>query len=206
MYKHRISTASLVAAILAASCIGTSGADVLDHTKFVAENVSSISAEFVQEKHMKILSKPLVSGGIFLFKAPDSLRWEYRYPVQSALLMHNGKTKRYTLRNGTVTEDAGAHLQSLQVVLEEITRWVKGRFDEDPAFTVRQEPGLKIVLSPKDKDLALIIQRIELFFSDRPGIMKSVVIYEGEDSFTRIEFKDVVLNQPLDDSLFLEFR
>jgi outer membrane lipoprotein-sorting protein len=206
MNKHQISTALLVAAILVASCIGISGADVSDHTKFVAENISSISAGFIQEKHMKILSRPLVSGGTFLFKAPDSLRWEYRYPVQSVLLMHNGKTKRYTRRNGTITEDAGAHLQSLQVVLEEITRWLKGRFDEDPAFTVRQEPGLKIVLSPKEKNLALIIQRIELFFSDQPGIMKSVVIYEGEDSFTRIEFKDVVLNQPLDDSLFREFR
>jgi len=154
---------------------------------------------------MKILSRPLVSGGSFHFKAPSSLRWEYRYPVQSVLLAHDGTTRRYIRRNGTIIEDSGAHLQSLHVVLEEITRWLKGRFDENPSFTVRQEPGPKIVLSPKEKSLALMIQRIELIFSEHPGIMKSVVIYEGEDSFTRLDFKNVILNQPLADSLFNKF-
>jgi outer membrane lipoprotein carrier protein len=182
-----------------------SRADVSEDRRLFAEKLSSISAEFVQEKHMKILSRPLVSGGSFYFKVPNSLRWEYRYPVQSVLLAHDGKTKRYIRRDGVIIEDAGAHLQSLHVVLEEITRWLKGRFDENPAFAVRQEPGPKIVLSPKEKNLASMILRIELIFSDQPGIMKSVVIYEGEDSFTRLDFKNVLLNQPLDDSLFRKF-
>ena len=195
----------LIATISAAACLAISWADVSKDRKFFADNLSSISAEFIQEKHMKILSRPLVSGGSFHFKAPSSLRWEYRYPVQSVLLTHDGTTRRYIRRNGTIIEDAGAHFQSLHVVLEEITRWLKGRFDENPAFTVRQEPGPKIVLSPKEKNLELMIQRIELIFSDQPGIMKSVVIYEGEDSFTRLDFKNVILNQPLDDSLFRKF-
>jgi len=205
MKTHKRSRPLLIATISVAVCLGISWADVSKDRKFLPDDLSSISAEFIQEKHMKILSRPLVSGGSFYFKAPNSLRWEYRYPVQSVLLVHDGKTRRYIRRDGTVIEDAGAHLQSLHVVLEEITRWLKGRFDENPAFTVRQEPGPKIVLSPKEKNLALMIQRIELIFSDQPGIMKSVVIYEGEDSFTRLDFNNVTLNQPLADSLFSKF-
>jgi outer membrane lipoprotein-sorting protein len=205
MRKHKTSTMLLIATISVAACLGISWADVSTDRKFFADNLSSISAEFIQEKHMKILSRPLVSGGSFHFRAPSSLRWEYQYPVQSVLLVHDGKTRRYIRRDGTLIEDAGAHLQSLPVVLEEITRWLKGRFDENPAFTVQHEPGPKIVLSPKEKNLALMIQRIELIFSDQPGIMKSVVIYEGEDSFTRLDFKNVILNQPLADSLFSQF-
>jgi outer membrane lipoprotein-sorting protein len=205
MTKSKISTMLLIATITVGACLGTLWADVTEERRFFAEKLSSISAEFVQEKHMKILLKPLVSGGSFHFKTPNSLRWEYRYPVQSVLFIHDGKTNRYIRRNGTIIEDAGTHLQSLHVVLEEITRWVKGRFDENPAFTVQHEPGPKIVLSPKDKNLAMMIQRIELIFSDQPGIMKSVVICEGEDSFTRLDFKNVILNQPLDDSLFRKF-
>ncbi len=196
----------LITTISTAACFRIGWADLSEEGRFFAERLSSISAEFIQEKHMKILSRPLLSGGSFHFRAPNSLRWEYRYPVRSVLLAHDGKTKRYVLRNGTVIEDAGAHLQSIPVVLEEITRWLRGRFDENPAFTVQQEPGPKIVLRPKEKDLALIIQRIELIFSEQPGIMKSVVIYEGEGSFTRLDFRNVMLNQPLDDSLFREFR
>ena len=33
----------------------------------------------------------------------------------------------------------------------------------------------------------------------------NVVIYEGEDSFTRLDFKNVILNQPLADTLFSQF-
>ena len=151
---------------------------------------------------MKILAKPLVSRGFFYFQAPNSLRWEYRSPVQSVLLMHDGKTKRYLKRNGAIIEDAGAHLQSMQLVLQDIAQWLNGRFEENPAFSASLEPDRKIVLRPKDKSIAIIIQRIELILADRPGIIETVMIYEGENSYTRFEFKNAQLNQPLQDSIF----
>lgn len=181
---------------------GTCLADFWEESRAAAGKISSVSAEFVQEKHMKILSRPIVSEGVFLFRAPDSLRWEYRSPVESVLLSHDGKTRRFVRREGVVTEDASAGLRSMQVVLQDITRWLEGRFDENPAFSVSRGPGRKIVMSPRDKALAVIIQRIELILSDRPGIMESVMIYEGEDSYTRLVFRNVIINRPLEDSLF----
>ena len=181
-------------------CLGW--ADTWEGIQSAASTITSVRAEFVQEKHMEILARPLVSKGIFYFQAPNSLRWEYQSPVQSILLMHDGRTKRYLLKNGAITEDAGAHLQSMQVVLQDIAQWMNGRFEENPAFSASLEPGRKIVLRPKEKSLANIIQRIELILSDRPGIIEAVMIYEGENSYTRFEFKNAVLNQPLQDSIF----
>ena len=109
-------------------CLGW--ADTWEGIKKTASTVTSVRAEFVQEKHMEILARPLVSKGIFYFQAPNSLRWEYRSPVQSILLMHDGRTKRYLKRNGAIIEDEGAHLQSMQVVLQDITQWLSGRFEE----------------------------------------------------------------------------
>jgi outer membrane lipoprotein-sorting protein len=181
-------------------CLGW--ADTWEGIKKTASTVTSVRAEFVQEKHMEILARPLVSKGIFYFKAPNSLRWEYRSPIQSILLMHDGRTKRYLKRNGAIIEDKGAQLQSMQVVLQDISQWLSGRFEENPAFSASLEPGRKIVLRPKEKSLAIMIQRIELILSDRPGIISAVMIYEGEKSYTRFEFKNAVLNQPLQDSIF----
>jgi len=177
-------------------------ADTWEGIQSAASTITSVRAEFVQEKHMEILARPVVSKGVFYFQAPNSLRWEYRSPVQSILLMHDGRTKRYILKNGAITEDAGAHLQSMQVVLQDIAQWLNGRFEENPAFSASLEPNRKIVLRPKEKSLANIIQRIELILSDRPGIIAAVMIYEGEKSYTRFEFKNTVLNQPLRDSIF----
>jgi outer membrane lipoprotein-sorting protein len=186
--------------IIAFMCLGW--ADTWEGIKSAASTITSVRAEFVQEKHMEILVGPLVSKGIFYFQAPNSLRWEYRSPVQSVLLMHDGRTKRYILKNGTITEDVGVHLQSMQVVLQDIAQWLNGRFEENPAFIASLEPGRKIVLRPKEKSLATMIQRIELILSDRPGIISAVMIYEGEKSYTRFEFRNTVLNQPLQDKIF----
>ena len=177
-------------------------ADTWEGIQSAASTITSVRADFVQEKHMEILARPVVSKGVFYFQAPDSLRWEYRSPVQSILLMHAGRTKRYLKKNGAITEDTGVHLQSMQVVLQDIAQWLNGRFEENPAFSASLEPDRKIVLRPKEKSLAAIIQRIELILSDRPGIIAAVMIYEGEKSYTRFEFQNTILNQPLQDSIF----
>jgi len=202
MQKSKISLMFKYAVILAAAGLCLGWGDTWDDIKAASGKVGAIQAEFTQEKHMKILVRPLVSHGIFYFRAPRSLRWEYRRPIQSILLTHNGKTRRFIRKDGAVSEDAGAHFPAVQVVLNEITRWLKGRFDENPMFSSRLEPGPKIVLRPKEKNFAVMIQRIELLLADRPGVIRSVTIYEGEDSFTRIQFKDVILNPPLPDTLF----
>jgi outer membrane lipoprotein-sorting protein len=190
--------------LTATMCIGW--ADSWEELKSAAGTVTSVQAGFTQEKHMKILSKPLVSEGVLLFQGPDSLRWEYQQPIQSILLLHNGKTRRFVQKNGNLIEDASASLQSMQVVVQEITQWLNGRFDDNPAFAARLEPGRKIVMTPRDESFARLIQRIELLLADRPAVIKSVMIYENEDSYTKLDFKDVILNQKLDDRLFREVR
>ena len=202
MRKAKFLNPLLGSALLLTAFLCLGWADSWEGIKKAASTITSVRAEFVQEKHMKILSRPLVSEGVFYFQVPNSLRWEYRSPVQSILLVHDGRTKRYLKRNGAITEDAGAHLQSMQVVLQDIVQWLKGRFEENPAFSASLEPDRKIVLRPKEKSIATMIQRIELILSDRPGIIAAVMIYEGENSYTRFEFKNTVLNQPLQDTIF----
>ena len=200
--RHYLVSAFIL--LTALMCLGW--ADSWKDLKTAAGTVTSVRAAFTQEKHMKILARPLVSEGVLFFQAPDSLRWEYKHPVQSILLLHKGKTKRFVQKNGNLVEDASANLQSMQVVVQEITQWLNGRFDENPAFAARLEPGRKIVMVPRDESFAKLIRRIEILLSDRSAVIKSVIIYENEDSFTKLDFKDVILNQKLDDDLFQEIR
>ena len=151
---------------------------------------------------MKILARPLVSSGVFYFQSPASLRWEYRAPVRNILLMHDNRTERYVETAGGLTRETGAGLQAMQIVLEQISQWLGGRFDENPMFTANLEPGPKIVLIPKEKSFSRMIHHIDLVLSERPGIIDSVVIYENEDSFTKLVFKNAVLNHPIDAALF----
>lgn len=173
-----------------------------DQLRKDAGQINTISADFIQEKHLQILSKPLISRGLFYYEAPGSLRWEYRSPIRSILLMHEGRVNRYIWREKGFRKDSGLSLQAMQIVLEEITTWLGGHFAENPDFIASIEPDRRILLTPRKKAFSSIIRNIELIFSDRPGEIKSVTIYEGEKSFTRIIFKNVKVNGVLKEKVF----
>ena len=165
--------------------------------------LQSVQANFFQEKHLKILAQPITSRGIFAFQAPRSLRWEYLYPVRTLLLVHEGSMKKLIEQDGKLVSDPGIAMDSMHLVLEEITNWLAGRFTDNPAFTASFPDEETIVLTPKDAGLAAIISRIDLHLQGRDGLIDSVIINEGPDTFTRLTFSDAVLNQPLAEKLFV---
>ncbi|MFZ0133502.1 MAG: outer membrane lipoprotein carrier protein LolA [Desulfobacterales bacterium] len=188
--------------VLAAAWLAIGWGSSWEELRSAAGSVTSLSADFVQEKHMRILARPLISTGVLYFQSPASLRWEYRTPVRNILLMHDNRTERWIDTGSGLTQETGAGLQAMQIVLEQVSQWLGGRFDENPLFAARLEPGPKIVLVPKEEAFARMIHHIDLVLSERPGIIDSVVIYESDDSFTRLVFTNAVLNQPLDAALF----
>jgi len=167
-------------------------------------DIKSVSADFIQEKHLKILTKPLISKGRLFYKAPGDLRWEYFSPVRSILLVHEGQTKRYIIKDSKIIEDSSAKMQSMQVVMDEIAKWITGRFDENPDFVVYSKTQKTIILKPAKESFSKIINRIDIQLSDKEGVINSVMIHESEDSYTKLEFKNVILNDNLKDSLFTE--
>ena len=166
--------------------------------------ISSVQANFCQEKHLKMLSRPLISQGIFVFQAPASLRWQYLSPVQSLLLMDNGTTRTFSQQDGKLVEQGSMGMDAMQVVSQEISLWLAGRFTDNPTFAAELHPGRMIVLTPKEEGLARFISRIELVLADQPGLMESVTIYEGEDSFTRLLFSNARLNEKIPATVFTE--
>jgi outer membrane lipoprotein-sorting protein len=190
-------------ALLLTSCLLCLGwADSWDAIRSNSGQLTSVQADFIQEKHLKILARPLLSKGIFIFQAPASLRWQYLEPVQSLLLMTDSKTRKFSQQNGKLIEDRSMSMDAMQIVSQEISQWLAGQFNDSPSFTARLEPGKMITLTPKEEGLAQLISRIELELSDTPGLMQSVTIYEGEDSFTRIIFSNAVLNQDIAPTVF----
>jgi outer membrane lipoprotein-sorting protein len=178
----------------------------LEELRAAAEKISSISGDFVQEKHMPILARPLVAKGYFAYQRPASLRWEYRKPLQSVLLLHDGSVNRYIHTEKGWQEDAAANLQSMDFILQEISSWLNGRFEDNPLFDAAIGKDKTVILTPKDKSMDQFIRRIELVMADQPGVMKQVTIFEGEDAFTSFTFVDPHINDKISPSAFRKIR
>jgi outer membrane lipoprotein-sorting protein len=162
----------------------------------------SVQADFVQVKHLKILARPLVSAGTFAFQVPQSLRWEYLEPVRSVLIMHNGAVRKFVERDGRLEEERGAQVGSLQIVLAEISNWLAGRFTDNEMFTVSFVDDRTIRFTPKGQQLAALITGIEIEIGGENGLLDSVLIEEGPDSYTRMTFSNRSINQQLPATLF----
>jgi outer membrane lipoprotein-sorting protein len=179
-------------------------ADSWEGIRKAAEGVKSIKADFVQEKHMKILKKPLIARGVFFYQLPDSLRWEYSTPFRSVLLMHADRIRRFIQGQDGMVEDSGASLEMMRFVLQEIPLWLSGRFDANPNFKAFLKEDNRIEMVPASAALTGIIDRIELVLADKPGIIDTVTIYESKDTFTRFLFRNTEMNAVLTDALFQE--
>lgn len=178
------------------------GATNWQRVKADAGKLDSIQANFVQEKHMKILAKPITSTGRFFFRKPASIRWEYDTPIRSTLLMYNGTIKHFVQGEKGVEETPGQQLQPMQFVMQEIGNWMKGQFDKSTVFKSELGDNRKIVLTPKNKTMSRFIQKIEITLGSQPGVIDTVMIYESSHSFTKLSFSNVVPNKPLPDDLF----
>lgn len=191
-----------VAGCLVVAGSATADSDGLEAIRKGAKQIQSLQADFVQKKQMKILLKPLVSKGRFYFKAPGSIRWEYQTPVSSILTVHQGDIKRFFRKDGKMVPDTGANLEAMQVVMQYITRWLGGHFDENPDFRVRRDKG-RVILTPAHS-MSGMIDHIELRLSRQAGIIDAIYIYEDDENYTAIEFNKLKINRPVADSVFQE--
>jgi outer membrane lipoprotein-sorting protein len=160
--------------------------------------IRSVQADFVQEKQLPILARPLRSRGILLFQAPDSLRWEYQSPVRSLLLLHRGRSRSFIDRDGVLVEQRNMAASGLNMILTELTGWLQGNFHDTATFQVhRDKSGGLIRLVPRKPGLRAILKEIDLEPGGRPGLLRSVRIVEDRDALTILSFSNVRINQPI---------
>jgi outer membrane lipoprotein-sorting protein len=184
----------------------SAAADNFDQLRKDAANIKTIKARFMQKKSMKILSKPLISQGLFYYAAPDSFRWEYLKPLRSVVITYKGDTKRYIASGGKMIEDKTGGVQAMKIVLNEIAGWMSGKFDQNPSFaaTLKEGAYTEITLTPVGKSLAGMIEKIKITLYKKEAAVKSVKIIESENAFTQIDFSDVQINKIISDKTFLD--
>ncbi|MCF8024657.1 MAG: outer membrane lipoprotein carrier protein LolA [Desulfobacteraceae bacterium] len=197
-----ITGTAFFALLLGFSVFLTGWADDLESLKQEVEFVNSIQADFTQEKHLEMMDQPLMSKGRLYFQTPRSLRWEYREPVRSVLLMNKGEIQRYVQTDTGMKPQTGRNLEAMRVFLEEICMWMQGEFEANPDLEAKMKSDKRVVLTPKAQSMAEVIERIELRLTDRPGVIDSVAIYESSSSYTIIRFHDTKINRSIEDAVF----
>lgn len=169
-----------------------------------AAGIKTIEAAFVQTRTLKILSHPLVSRGIMAYRRPSDLRWEYRSPLQTLLVVRAGNVQRLIRHGGVWVADASAKLEAMKIVLGEINLWLDGNFASSRTFRPELRPGqpARVELYPVDPSLGKIISRITITFAERPGTVNAIDIIEEGEGVTHITFEDAHHDRAIPDEQF----
>jgi outer membrane lipoprotein-sorting protein len=178
-------------------------ADFKTKVESAASATRTIQTDFVQFKHMDFLSNDIKTIGKMMFKAPDKVRWEYTEPYQYHVIF---KEEKLLINDGGTKSKIDIGNSKLFKKLNRlIVNSVKGNMFIDDDFTMEysQSPvAYKVIFTPKDERIADYIAQFELLFSKEDNQVMEVKMIEPSKDYTRILFKNRVLNKSIDDAVF----
>jgi outer membrane lipoprotein-sorting protein len=166
--------------------------------------ISTMRADFAQTKRSELLLEPVTSRGTFLFRAPDSVRWDYVEPDAMSVLYVDGVLTSYhpDLHTAQRITTSRRQRRLLKVMsgtqpLDELTT----HFAVSLADPGAPEP-YRLTLTATDRLLKRKLTSLVLEI-DRTLMLPVVVEYhEADGDSTRYEFTHIALNPPLDDAAF----
>jgi len=164
----------------------------------------TLEADFVQLKTSALLLEDVKSTGVFLFRAPDMVRWNFSRPDSMVVLF----------ADDTVTTYLPAQARAERIkVSDKQRRFVRVLAGMQPLddltsyFSVTlADPGgdanYRLFLKPVENMLKKRLQSVEIEI-DRTLFLPVVIEYrEGDGDSTRYEFSRLVINPDIADSRF----
>lgn len=170
----------------------------------LTSSTQTIQSDFIQEKHLSFLSEKIISKGKFAFKNPNLLRWEYAEPINYIIVFNNknilinddGKISKYdTQSNKMFSEINNMMVGTIQGSL----------FNDTERFNVKffeSEKQYLLELNPKMHEMKSMLKSIKIFIDKYDNSVASIKMIETSDDYTKIDFVNRKLNQPINDDKF----
>jgi outer membrane lipoprotein-sorting protein len=166
-----------------------------------SKNTTSLSSDFIQTKHMSFLSKPIETKGSLSYQAPGLVLWKYTQPFQYAVIFRENKI--YINDAGKKSDVNLGNSKMFSKLNKLIVGSISGDMFDEKEFTIAYfkvggKPMARFVT--KDTNIKKYLKQIELYFEN--NTVSEVKMTEPTDDYTKIVFKNKVLNAKIDPRVF----
>ena len=165
----------LILAGLALALAASAQENILDRLK-AANTHETLQLSFVQTRHSAMLTKDLRSEGRMVLASPDRIRWEVLKPYPS-VFVSSGELAISGRRFRMPTE-------------------------KDFTATALEGEDLAVKLVPVRRDLKSLFREIIVHADKQSLQLRSALLMAPDGDWTQLEFKDIVVNRPVDAKLF----
>jgi outer membrane lipoprotein-sorting protein len=168
-----------------------------------SQKISSIKADFQQEKNLSMLSDKIISKGKFWFKKENKVRMEYTQPFQYLMILNNNNIY---IKDGQKENKIAASSNKLfQQVNKIVVDCVRGTAFSNTDFKVNvfeSKTTYLIELTPVAKNLQQIFKSINVITDKKDYSVNTIVMNEVSGDNTTIHFINKEINTNLNDALF----
>ena len=166
------------------------------------KQLTTLSANFTQEKTSSLFTEKVVQKGKLSYKAPKQLRWEYTSPKAMTVIFSNGKVLLKT-EKGTTSNPNKMLGEMGNMIINTINgSFLKENSDFNTRYYKNKGGQYVVVLIPVNKRIKAYYKSISITLSNSTFLADKVVLTETNDDATTITFADKKTNTSLSDSLF----
>jgi len=168
-----------------------------------SDGLKSLSSDFMQSKYIQLMQGVAISKGKLFYKAPNILKWEYSTPYDYQILFKENQL--------FINDDGDKSVSNLKSnkLFEKLVNLISGSINggllaDSHNYNVAYfKTGIYItaLIVPKDPAIRQMFREIILVFNKEYMVI-SVKLMEDSGDFTEIFFKNIRINQNLQDSIF----
>ncbi|EHO15539.1 outer membrane lipoprotein carrier protein LolA [Myroides odoratimimus] len=174
--------------------------EVVSKTK----EITSLSTDFTQYKHMSFMSKDIESKGEMLLQVPNKLLWKYSTPFEYSIAFKDNKISIND--QGKKNKVDIGNNKKFAKINNLIVGSISGNMFDEKEFSITYFKDNKrsiAKLIPLSKDISQYISQIVLYFDEGQSTVSEVKLVEPSEDYTRIVFKNKKTNIKLNDSSFI---
>jgi len=163
--------------------------------------IKSLQCGFVQEKTSALVTGKAVAKGILVYQAPSSLRWEYKEPTPSTLIL-NGNNAVLLNKDGKKVGDARMLKQLAGMIINVISGESLKDNKQFSTEIFQTDTRIRVVLTPVQKRMKDFYSTIEMVLDGKTLLAERIVLNEASGDKTVISFIDKELDSEIPQSKF----
>ena len=170
-----------------------------------AAKTTTLQSEFVQVKHLDVLSEDIESNGKLFYKADDNVRWEYTEPLEYLIVLRKGKVS--IKDEGKVSSYDLSGNKTFEKINEMMVSSMKGDLlvdQSDYKYVFKESSSAYLVeMYPKEKKVQEFLKSIKIYFSKKDYSVQKVKMEEQSGDYTLMKFKNQKINGSISDKTFI---
>ncbi|MBR4730435.1 MAG: outer membrane lipoprotein carrier protein LolA [Prevotella sp.] len=170
----------------------------------IASSIKTMSCDFIQTKHLKMLNDDMVSKGRMYYQQSNRLRWEYTSPYTYTFIINNDKVLlKNSQRNDVIDVNSNKLFKEIARIM--MNSVVGNCLNDETSFkssiSVSGEEWVATLL-PQRKDMKQMFQKIVLHFSQKQAVVTQVELIEKNGDRTIIDLKNIKTNETISANMF----